>query len=467
MVATLLDKSPVTAEGIEVFRAGLQTDSEGHTKVWTIPELDEIVEAYNDATSAHHKAPAIPAPIQIGHEDPVFQEHGSYGWIEKAYRQGDTVLVDYTKVDPQFAEMVNQGKYLHRSVSFYPREHPGNPTPGRLNIRHVAYVRYPAIKGLADKHSFKQGGNSFSEFTEPSGYYNFSFPSQETLDFASVGVSVFNALGAIANLMARQRERVIELEGLERANEDFPEELIDMIRSEAAKPPETQKFAPVASLDALFEQVGHLSAQVSGLTNVVYSLVNQSSEASEDNYPQYTESTVPNQDSASIPPAVEQQFQELQSQIHGLKSELNLSQSRVRELENLNLRRERQSELEGVANFVESAIGNRQILPTDKATTINFIMKLSNNAADGFEFSEGDITTKKSPRQVYLDEITKRPPLWNDNPMPSSTETGYNFFSEADLAQKAQTLQKEYREKGVHKPLAECIDLVESGRLTA
>jgi hypothetical protein len=465
MVATL-DKSPVQAKGIEVFRAGLQTDSDGNSKVWTIPELDEFVEAYNDAASKAHKAPAIPAPIQIGHEeDPVFQQHGSYGWVEKAYRQGDTVLVDYTKVDPAFAEMVNNGTYLHRSISLYPREHPGNPTPGRLNIRHVAYVRYPAIKGLAE--------HSFSE-PDGGGYINFSFPSQETLDYATVGVSVFNALGAIANLMARQRERVIEMEGLERADEDFPEDLINMIRSEAANPPSTDIFATVGSFDALAKYVSDIGTQVSGLILAVQALTATppTPPSDLDNYPQYSEppqttvSTSPSE--ASLPTAVEQQFQEMRAQISALQADLHTSQSRVRELENLNIKRERQVELEGVANFIETAISKRQVLPCDKAKTINFIMKLSNKTEDGFEFSEGDgESVQKSPRQVYLDEIAARPPLWSDKPMPSSTESGQNFFSEAELAAKAQTLQKEFKDKGLHKPLSECIDLVESGRTTA
>ena len=463
MVATL-DKSLVQAKGIEVFRAGLQTDSDGNTKVWTIPELDEFVDAYNDAIAASHKAPAIPAPIQIGHEDPVFQKHGSYGWVEKAYRQGDTVLVDYTKVDPAFAEMVNNGTYLHRSISLYPREHPGNPTPGRLNIRHVAYVRYPAIKGLKE-HSFN----------EPSdGYINFSFPSQETLDYAAVGVSVFSALGAIANLMARQRERVIEMEGLERADEDFPEDLINMIRTEAANPPSTETFASQHSLEALSGQVSNLAMQMDGLTVAVQTLLTPptSPPSDMDDYPQYSEPpptpvSHPSPE-PSLPAAVEQEFQEMRAQISALQADLHTSQSRVRELENLNARRERQVELEGVANFVETAIAKRQVLPCDKAKTINFIMKLSNDAADGFEFSEGDgPAVQKSSRQVYLDEISARPPLWSDSPMPSSTESGLNFFSEADLAAKAQTLQKEFKDKGVHKPLSECIDLVESGRTTA
>jgi hypothetical protein len=390
----------------------------------------------------------------------VFEKHGSYGWIEKAYRQGDKVLVDYSKVDSEFAEMVNSGRYLHRSLSIYPREHAGNPTPGRLNIRHVAYVRYPAVKGLAE--------HSFNEFSEPgSGYFNFSFPSQETLDYAAVGVSVFNALGALANLMARQRERVIELEGLERANEDFPEELIDMIRSEAAKPPSTENFAPVSSLEALFDQVSALSYQVDGLTGIVRSLANppsQSSPSDQSSYPQYSEPptvTTTQPDSSSF----EQQFQEMRSQISSLQTDLTTSQSRVQELEALNAKRDRQFELEGVANFVETAISNRQVLPADRGKTVNFIMKLSSNPADGLDFSEADGTTvQKSPRQVYLDEVSSRPALWNDSPMPSSTEAGQNFFSEADLAAKAQTLQREYKDKGVHKALSECIDLVESGR---
>ena len=66
--------------------------------------------------------------------------------------------------------MLAKGRFKKRSASFYPPEHPNNPTPGKWHLRHVAFLgaQPPAVKGLRD---FKDGAPdllvlNFSESTD-------------------------------------------------------------------------------------------------------------------------------------------------------------------------------------------------------------------------------------------------------------------------------------------------------------
>lgn len=138
----------VTARGIQLFPVGLHIDSQGKAKAWELAELQEMADAYNSVSGSKHEA-----PILIGHDG-----NTSYGWLERCYVEGQVLLGDYKEVDPEFAEGVNAGRHKKRSISIYPRDHPNNPTPGKLNIRHVAYVGVPAVKGMTD-HKFNTNLN--------------------------------------------------------------------------------------------------------------------------------------------------------------------------------------------------------------------------------------------------------------------------------------------------------------------
>src|SRR3989304_2772720 len=51
--------------GIEVFRAGDQTDSAGNTKTWSVADLDEIIAAFNDHVPHH-------IPLKVSHTTDQF-----------------------------------------------------------------------------------------------------------------------------------------------------------------------------------------------------------------------------------------------------------------------------------------------------------------------------------------------------------------------------------------------------------
>ncbi len=139
-------KNGATAIGVELFVAGLHKDSAGNVKNWPVSRLQEAANAYNESVTAGlHEAPALKAPVQVGHN-----AHVAYGWVGEARVEGDRLLVDYRQVNNEFAELVNEGVLKKRSVAFYAPDDANNPTPGRWNLRHVAHVGVPAVKGLAD-----------------------------------------------------------------------------------------------------------------------------------------------------------------------------------------------------------------------------------------------------------------------------------------------------------------------------
>lgn len=136
--------------GIEIFRTGLFTSDDGTEYNITDDILNEIASTYNPA---FHEAPVV-----AGH---VKHDRPAYGWVTKAYVNGaGRLLMDADKVDPQFAEMVEAGRFKKRSVSLYHPEHPANPTPGKWHLKHVAFLgaQPPAVKGLKDIEFSENGG---------------------------------------------------------------------------------------------------------------------------------------------------------------------------------------------------------------------------------------------------------------------------------------------------------------------
>jgi Fe-S-cluster-containing hydrogenase component 2 len=132
----------------EVFRAGRQTDSAGHTQEWTEEDLDKIVAKYN-AQSAHE------APLVVGHPE---HNSPSFGWVEGLKREGKILYAKAKDIMPEFAELVRKGTYKKRSISLYPD----------MTLRHIGFLggMPPAIKGLADIQ-FKSGEQATTyEFEE-------------------------------------------------------------------------------------------------------------------------------------------------------------------------------------------------------------------------------------------------------------------------------------------------------------
>lgn len=149
--------------GTEIFRAGSYVSNTGLPVKLTAAELADIAAQYN--TQEHE------APVTVGHPA---HDQPAYGWVKSIRSNGDSLLMDYAQLEPQFAELVNAGRFKKRSAAFYTPDHPHNPTPGHWYLRHVGFLGAlpPVVKGLKDITEFSendgdlQGCVFFSELIE-------------------------------------------------------------------------------------------------------------------------------------------------------------------------------------------------------------------------------------------------------------------------------------------------------------
>lgn len=132
-------------KGVEVFRTGDHTDSAGRQHTFTEADLDKVA-AYNPAK---HEAPVV-----VGHPR---DNAPAYGWVERVYREGDSLKADFKDIAPEFADLVKAGRFKKRSISLYPDG----------TLRHVGFLGAvpPALKGLKDVQ-FAEGEPQTFEFGE-------------------------------------------------------------------------------------------------------------------------------------------------------------------------------------------------------------------------------------------------------------------------------------------------------------
>ncbi|MCX0774601.1 peptidase, partial [Escherichia coli] len=183
---------------IHIFKAGTHTDMHGKKLPFTPDDLAACVKAYDP--SVHE------APLVIGHprtEDPA------WGWVKALSLSGVDLMAEPAQLDPQFAEMVTNGRFKKVSASFYLPDSPSNPKPGVLYLRHVGFLgaQPPSVKGLKQV--------SFSEQEE--------------------GVVEFADWQAITNasLWGKLRDFLIARFSLDEAEKVLPEWQLNSLREEA------------------------------------------------------------------------------------------------------------------------------------------------------------------------------------------------------------------------------------------
>ena len=145
---------PLPAD-IEIFRPGRHIDDAGGIHDFSPADLGAMVAAYNPALRE--------APLTVGHPESNLP---AYGWVRAlALNAAGRLVMNTHQVQPQFAEWVQKRLFKKRSASFYPPQHPNNPTPGAWYLRHVAFLgaQPPAVSGLADFADDVVGAVSFSE----------------------------------------------------------------------------------------------------------------------------------------------------------------------------------------------------------------------------------------------------------------------------------------------------------------
>lgn len=187
---------------VEIFKPGKHTASDGREFNFTEAQVREAVESYNPEL---HEA-----PIVIGHPT---GSAPAYGWVKGLAldKKGGIVIADPHQVEPQFEEMVKEGRFKKRSAAFYLPDTPGNPTPGKLYLHHVAFLgaKPPAVKGLKDAE-FSADATGVVEFSDW---------------FMRDSAGLWRSL----------RDFFIEQFGLEKTEAFLPSWRIDALQAEAAK----------------------------------------------------------------------------------------------------------------------------------------------------------------------------------------------------------------------------------------
>lgn len=125
---------------IHIFKAGTHTDMHGKKLPFTPDDLAACVKAYDP--SVHE------APLVIGHprtEDPA------WGWVKALSLSGVDLMAEPAQLDPQFAEMVTDGRF--KSVRLF--------LPPGFTVQSEARRALPSPCGLSrGTTTFRQGAET-------------------------------------------------------------------------------------------------------------------------------------------------------------------------------------------------------------------------------------------------------------------------------------------------------------------
>ena len=200
---------------IEIFKAGKRYDANGKLIEITIDQLAQTVEAYDPE---YHEAPLV-----IGHPK---SNNPAWGWVASLALQGDVLVANIDQIDPEFAEMVADGKFKKVSAAFYLPDSPNNPHKGVLSLRHVGFLGAmpPAVKGLKQV-----------EFNEADDFVEFSDWGQ-------------------ASLFARMREWIIGKFGIEEADKALPPYEVDWLKEDAMREQIKQQVQDSPSEQPIFNE---------------------------------------------------------------------------------------------------------------------------------------------------------------------------------------------------------------------
>ncbi|RCK53196.1 peptidase [Thalassospira xiamenensis] len=203
---------------IPLFTPGTHTAMSGQTITFGESDLTASASVYDPAL---HESPLV-----IGHPK---TDAPAYGWVKDLeFADGELVAIPH-QVDAGFADLVANHRYKKISASFYPPNHPGNPTPGKYYLRHVGFLgaQPPAVKGL-----------------RPVEFADVADDGFVTIEFGEIEPR------SIARMFRGLRDLLIEKFGQEDADKALPGWETDWVIEQAAQPepePETATSAPAFS----------------------------------------------------------------------------------------------------------------------------------------------------------------------------------------------------------------------------
>lgn len=224
---------------IQIFRSGKHTASDGTALSFSENDLRGMADSYNPEL---HEAPLV-----IGHPKDNLP---AYGWVNGlSYNEG-ILSADPHQVDPNFAELVNSGKFKKISASFYTPDSPSNPVPGKYYLRHVGFLgaQPPAVKGLKSA-SFSDSEVGVVEFADWGDMQNASL-WRRMRDFFIAQFGLDTADSIIPDYAVSS----LEQDALQDDDEDTPAQLSPQFRETSPTKGDEMSDADKARLAALEEE---------------------------------------------------------------------------------------------------------------------------------------------------------------------------------------------------------------------
>jgi hypothetical protein len=232
---------------IEIFKAGQHTASNGATLDFPRHKLSEAANTYNPKI---FRAPAIISHDTDGVADrTIADKELCYGVPAQIKLVGNSLKAIFHKMSPKLVQWLRDGALHSISPSFYLPNSPNNPYPGKLALRHIAFLGKtpPSVKGLAPipEPPIDWSEADFEEY----GYCEFNVFAPETgvVDF-SIGLNnmFISPITIAADLFQRYREHLIDSEDLETAESVLPADQIQALREQAIA--ESQKDQQILEL---------------------------------------------------------------------------------------------------------------------------------------------------------------------------------------------------------------------------
>lgn len=196
---------------LHIFRAGRHTPMRGESLEFTEADLAATAQAYDPAL--------LEAPLVVGHPS---TDAPAYGWVGALRAEGGDLVAEPRQVEPQFAELVQAGRFKRLSASFYTRGHPSNPKPGVYYLKHVGFLGAapPAVKGLKPV-----------AFADDADVVTLEFAADASLSPWRMSW----LLGDIGSLFRGLRDWVVAEKGVEQADRLLPSATVARIAEEAAR----------------------------------------------------------------------------------------------------------------------------------------------------------------------------------------------------------------------------------------
>ena len=299
---------------LEIFKSGTHTTMDGKRLSFSEADIQATKDAYDPAV--------VRAPLVVGHpktDDPA------YGWVSSLDFSSNVLTAAPNQVEPEFAEMVNSGRFPKISASFFHPESPSNPKPGVWYLRHVGFLgaAAPAVKGLKEA-SFSDGGEGVV-----------------TVEFADTD---FDHRWVISKVLRNLRDWMLEKFGAEEANK-VVQDWMAREAEDQARPEDRMAFADSENTDV--------------------------------DTTQPEETTVPpNKDDQ-----VNAEFAERETALQARQAELDARDKALAD-------KEKAARNEEIASFADKLVAEGKLLPGEKDGVVSFMQGLAEEHSVSFADGE-------------------------------------------------------------------------------